>query len=135
MKCSQEDLEYQRNYRKLHPEKVKASNIRQYKKNRDKDIARVKAQHAVNKERVVTHYCNGNPHCQCPSGKCNITNIKFLTVDHPNNDGMKLRKVQGFGSSFYRWIIRNNFPPGFRILCWNCNSGREKNGGICPHEE
>ena len=34
----------------------------------------------------------------------------------------------------YEWIKRNNYPDGFQVLCWNCNSGKGANGGICPHE-
>jgi hypothetical protein len=32
------------------------------------------------------------------------------------------------------WLKRNNFPSGYRVLCMNCNHGRKRNGGICPHE-
>jgi hypothetical protein len=28
---------------------------------------------------------------------------------------------------------RNNFPPGFRVLCRNCNGARGFYG-YCPHE-
>jgi hypothetical protein len=31
-------------------------------------------------------------------------------------------------------IIKNNFPPEFQILCFNCNLGRSRSGGVCPHE-
>jgi hypothetical protein len=31
---------------------------------------------------------------------------------------------------------RDRFPNDvLRLLCFNCNCGRAKNGGICPHEE
>jgi hypothetical protein len=22
----------------------------------------------------------------------------------------------------------------YRVLCWNCNCGRTRNGGVCPHK-
>jgi hypothetical protein len=30
--------------------------------------------------------------------------------------------------------VMNDFPPGFQLLCSNCNHGRARNGGICPHK-
>ena len=68
--------------------------------------------------------------CAC----CNEPHLRFLTVDHINGGGNKQRKTIGQGR-LYQWLIKNNFPDGYQILCFNCNAGREYNGGICPHEE
>lgn len=61
----------------------------------------------------------------------------FLTLDHINNDGNKHRKEIGIrgGIGIYTWLRRNNFPEGFQVLCFNCNHGKQLNGGICPHKE
>lgn len=67
-------------------------------------------------------------------GCCKESNPKFLTIDHIESDGAAHRKEIGRGS-LYRWLKRHNYPPGFRVLCFNCNCGREYNGGICPHKE
>jgi hypothetical protein len=32
-------------------------------------------------------------------------------------------------------IIRENYPPEYQVLCFNCNCGRALNGGRCPHED
>jgi hypothetical protein len=69
--------------------------------------------------------------CSCPN--CPETNTKFLTLDHINNDGNQHRKI--VKHAIYTWAKTNNCPPTLRLLCWNCNSGRQYNGGICPHEE
>jgi hypothetical protein len=82
---------------------------------------------------VMSHYCNGVPHCQCVGG-CDIEAIGFLTIDHIENGGKLHRKDVGWGWKFYLWLKRNGYPPGFRVLCFNCNSGRQINGGICPHQ-
>jgi hypothetical protein len=58
---------------------------------------------------------------------CGERRFKFLNVDHVN--GSDSRR----GSRLLRFIIRHNFPPQYRIMCFNCNMGRELNGGICPH--
>lgn len=69
--------------------------------------------------------------CVC----CGESEIKFLAMDHIHGGGKAHRKKIGGHIGFYRWLVRNNYPDDFRILCHNCNHGRELNGGICPHEE
>lgn len=81
------------------------------------------------KEIVFNHYGHK---CMCPGG-CDITASEHLTVDHINGGGNRHRKEVGVGMAFYQWMIRKNFPPGFRILCYNCNCGRAHQGQ-CPHE-
>ena len=56
-----------------------------------------------------------------------------LTIDHfePLESGGK--------SDMYLVIARVHkktgaWPDGLQILCYNCNSGRYRNGGICPHK-
>lgn len=76
--------------------------------------------------------------CYC----CGESEPFFLTLDHINNDGADHRRKLGgqqggknaTGSrQLYEWLRRNNYPSGFRVSCQNCNSGRYRNGGICPH--
>lgn len=31
-------------------------------------------------------------------------------------------------------IITAGFPPEYQIQCFNCNLGRARNGGVCPHQ-
>lgn len=72
----------------------------------------------------------GGPKCNCPS--CEVTEPKFLQIDHINNDGAQHRREIGGGSHLYRWLKRNNFPPGFQVMCANCNYAKGKYG-CCPH--
>lgn len=65
--------------------------------------------------------------CAC----CGEAAEEFLTVDHVDGREPGDRRR---GGDLYAWLIANDFPDGFRLLCWNCNCGRERNGGICPHE-
>lgn len=68
---------------------------------------------------------------------CGEVEVKFLTLDHVNNDGNISRRRgsnhRRNSNHTYMAIVRDNFPDTYRILCYNCNSGRERNGGICPH--
>ncbi len=79
------------------------------------------------KFKVFSHY---GLSCSC----CGESNFKFLTIDHIDGGGAEHRRKIG-QNNIYRWLVKNNFPDWFQTLCWNCNSGREVNGGICPHKE
>lgn len=70
--------------------------------------------------------------CNC----CQETEPSFLTIDHINNDGAEMRKNTHPEStySFYCWLRDNNWPSGFQVLCWNCQWGKRKNNGVCPHK-
>ena len=41
------------------------------------------------------------------------------------------------GANLMHWIIVNNFPTGFQILCHNCNfaKGIVRNNNKCPHQK
>ena len=70
--------------------------------------------------------------CAC----CGETEPMFLTIDHVNNDGAEHRRQIGAkpGSGFYQWLKSEGYPPGFQVLCMNCNFGKHRNGGVCPHQ-
>ena len=40
-------------------------------------------------------------------------------------------------TNLMHWIIVNNFPKGFQVLCTNCNfaKGIVRNNNKCPHEK
>jgi hypothetical protein len=79
---------------------------------------------------VLTHYSNGQPICAC----CGEKNIKFLTIDHINNDGAEHRKkIKNYNICY--WLKKNDYPEGFGVRCYNCNCGKWHNNGICPHKE
>ena len=71
--------------------------------------------------------------CRCAC--CGETTFEFLSIDHVDGGGTRHRKTLGEKSSrtLYLWLRRNNFPPGYRVLCFNCNCSRGFNG-YCPHE-
>lgn len=78
------------------------------------------------KLQVFQHY--GGAICSC----CAVIGLEFLSLDHVNNNG---NKDPDSGGKLYRRLIKENFPPGFRVLCHNCNLGRHINGGVCPHKD
>jgi hypothetical protein len=68
--------------------------------------------------------------CAC----CGEYRNEFLAIDHINGCSRELRKEQGGGSALYRWLKRNNFPPGYQVLCHNCNMAKGCHG-YCPHQK
>jgi hypothetical protein len=65
---------------------------------------------------------------------CGETEPNFLSIDHINNDGREHAITYRGTDRLHRYLLKNKFPEGFRILCHNCNHGRYLNGGECPHE-
>ena len=113
------------------------------------------------KEIVHTHYSkklsnSDVPCCNC----CGYTGIEFLTVDHIIPKREMEKKVRSMvrsisenvsltskeiamgynakrkGHPLNQWLITNNFPKGFQILCWNCNfaKGSPAVSFKCPHQ-
>lgn len=93
-----------------------------------------------NKIKEAAYAAYGGYICIC----CGETIQQFLTLDHINNDGCKHRRLIngpnkpnrngiGSGKDLYLWLKKNDYPTGFQILCMNCNLGKSRNGGVCPH--
>lgn len=80
--------------------------------------------------KCLVAYSGDPPRCQCPG--CGETHVEFLTIDHVDGNGAEHRRSLN-RSNTYAWLVRNNFPPGFRVLCWNCNCSRGRYR-YCPHE-
>ena len=76
-------------------------------------------------EDTFDHYGDS---CAC----CGETNHTFLTIDHMQGRG------EHKGWSTLKVLVdlrRRGWPEGYRILCFNCNCGRERRKDKrCPHE-
>ena len=84
------------------------------------------------RQAALRAYGGEKPVCACRN--CKESHYEFLTIDHINGGGSQHRRevVKGSGD-MYRWLRNNNYPPGFRVLCWNCNLAIALYGK-CPHE-
>ena len=73
----------------------------------------------MRKLKIINHYSNGTNECTL----CGFDNVNALTLDHIDGNGNKERQQLNNkgGTPFYRYIFKNNFPNGYRVLCWNCN--------------
>ena len=121
----EERTEYNRRWNAENKEKRAAMCKSWVERNRDKTREAGRKCARNQREKVIEFYGNV---CAC----CGEENEMFLSIDHINGNGRKHRKEIG-SNAIYRWLIRNKFPDGYRVLCMNCNWGRERNGGICPH--
>jgi len=82
------------------------------------------------KIRIIQHYSNGTMSCAC----CGEAHLNFLAIDHIDGGGKKHREELGYsGAPFYEWLERNNYPKGFRVLCFNCNFSLAS-FKWCPHK-
>lgn len=98
-------------------------------KHRAKNNERERLRYLALRREIIDAY---GGKCAC----CGESESVFLELDHTRNDGKYHRTRIGSGSKpFYAWIRRNGFPKGgFQLLCANCNQGKSRNGGICPHK-
>jgi len=81
---------------------------------------------------VLIHYSLDNndiPVCAC----CGEFTYELLTIDHILPKDQYPDDARCAGSDLVHWIIKNDFPPIFQILCYNCNIGKYKFGS-CPHK-
>lgn len=58
--------------------------------------------------------------CTC----CGEEHQSFLCVDHVDGGGNEHRKAVDGSKQFYRWLWSNGCPPGFQLLCHNCNHAK-----------
>jgi hypothetical protein len=112
------------------------------RRNREKVSAYQAAWHAANRERVLARNrelrqtakaaafaAYGGAKCAC----CGVTETVWLVLDHVNDDGSRCRKAgEPVGTRLYVWLRDRGYPPGFQVLCFNCNFAKAQQGG-CPH--
>jgi hypothetical protein len=123
-------------------EECRKTGIRNYQRDYMKNYMRthpkyaIKQREEIKKQKVIVlvHYGGNPPKCAC----CGENHIEFLSVDHIKGDGAEQRRQIGgtqkfSGLLFYEWLIDNNFPEGYQILCMNCNTAKGQNKvQFCP---
>lgn len=102
--------------------KIRKESIKRYKKNHPDRVR--KQENKRRKDRrlqVLEHYSCSPPKCVM----CGFDDIRALQIDHINGNGRDHRRQLGrrAGGSdiIIDFIIKNNYPDGFQILCANCN--------------
>ena len=108
----------------------------------DKHVAYV-----TNRLNILLHYSKYISNSNIPCCNCCGENfhVDFLAIDHIRGSKQmdlepELKKLKYSSKlrnqNLHRWILKNDFPDGFQILCTNCNfaKGMKKNNNQCPHE-
>lgn len=98
------------------PEYMKSYNPEYYKKNRLEMLKRTAERTEKLRLIILEHYGN-----KCNWRGCSIDDLDMLQIDHINNDGHVDQKNGRIGGNLYRYLINNNFPSGYRVLCANHN--------------
>lgn len=117
----------QREARAENPEKWREISRRHNFKHRDGYNVVKRAHHQKLREVIFAAY--GGFLCKC----CSETEPTMLTIDHVNDDGSEHRREVG-STNIYSWLVKNGFPEGFQVLCYNCNLSKHRNGGVCAHQ-
>lgn len=79
------------------------------------------------KEAVMNVYTNGEQTCR----HCGQGDLDVLCLDHIGNDGASHKRGMGenpinfAGMRMYRWVVKNDYPPIFQVLCASCNLKKE----------
>lgn len=128
---------YQKAWREKNREKIRAqrkallahegSAARAWQTRNRAEISRRAAARARARRLQVLNAYGGK--CAC----CGVSNWQFLAIDHVNGGGERHRKSsRGYGDGLVLSIIRENYPPTYRVLCHNCNQAKGYYGA-CPH--
>ena len=113
-------------YKPIRKQKDKERYLR--KKEENPDFQNEKRR--MRKLKILNHYSKGTLVCAC----CQESEINFLSLDHINGKHELGHDKTYAGAKLYEWIIKNDFPEGFQVLCFNCNFAKG-HFGKCPHEE
>ena len=110
-------------------DRIKANAVRMdyYYRNRERINSYRRDQDRTMRLRVIEFYSQGKMCCAC----CGDKHIEFLAVDHVDGGGTRhLKTIPSMKIS--RFLIKNNFPEGYQILCHNCNFAKHFYQ-VCPH--
>jgi len=125
-------------------EEKKKANAKYQKKYRKKNLRDSRKRQVEHYEKqkllVYQHYAckecpsieNTNIHCAC----CGEAEYKFLCIDHINDNGAEDRKKNpshATGRGLYTRLIKEGYPEGYQLLCFNCNMAKGIHG-VCPHK-
>ena len=126
------ELAKNREYSKNNREKINAI-VRRYRERqkdkpeyRERQSKNTRAAYARLRDKIFQEYGN---ECAC----CGETESCFFEIDHVNGGGKK-HLTSKSPVSVYREILAAGCPPIYQLLCANCNRGRQRNGGVCPHQ-
>jgi hypothetical protein len=148
-KAREYNTRYQRRWREQNHERYRERKRKWIEENRDKVRGYGRKYYNLNKEKEITrivignlnryrkmrldailHYGGDPPKCFC----CGEQEYQFLTIHHlENNAAAHRREMKGkYYWGIYEFLKRSNYPGGYGVACYNCNSAIG-HYGVCPH--
>ena len=136
--------------RNQQPKRKKANLVRQRKAYQENPEIRAefKKNRDTNRLKLLQMYSKRHSNSNIPCCRCCGENfhVDFLEIDHISGikqmdsepEFVKLGyKSKMTTTALVKWLLKNNSPEGFQILCKNCNQakGMKKNNNQCPHEK
>lgn len=115
-------------WQEAHPERTAANKRASTARHTEAIRERHTAMRHATRDAVIAGYGGA---CAC----CGEDQPLFLTIDHIDGKKAAGHTKKHVGFKLYALLLREGLPDGYRVLCYNCNSGRERNGGVCPHEQ
>ena len=74
------------------------------------------------KNAVINVLTNGEGTCR----HCGQGDIDVLCIDHMDGGGLKHRAaLRLLFPSILHWLVKNDYPAGYQVLCSNCNLKKE----------
>jgi hypothetical protein len=125
---TKEYKEYHKEYQKTEKYKDQCRKYRSTDQAKQNHREKEKERRKKTKLEIIKHYSKGEMCCEL----CKFNDDRALSVDHINGGGNKHRKSLSFtaGHQFYTWLIKNNYPEGYRILCMNCQFIRKSEQNV-----
>lgn len=126
-------LEGQRRWYQANREKANDKSRLYYQEHREEQLEAGRRRREDNKEerrerqrqyregirqKVLAYYSPSSPPCCACCGT-----REDLTIDHINGGGNEHRKEIGV-AFFPAWLVKENFPPGYQVLCRKCNTSK-----------
>ena len=120
-------VERNKRYKEKHPERYKEQRLSWRKRNPDKVRKNQLASETRVKEKFLAIYGNI---CAC----CGEFDKRFLTLDHVNGGGTKVRKQNRSRLFCHRQALKLVDKQKYQTLCFNCNQAKHIYKE-CPHKQ
>lgn len=130
-------LRNRRYYRRNDPASGLTCGQRNYCNARPHRLGQMREYRVTARLEALAHYSGGTMCCDC----CRESELTFLALDHIVPIGRRDKSGRARdgsprgGAALMAWLRKRGYPEGYRVLCHNCNLGRDINGGVCPHEK
>ncbi len=110
--------EWRKNYQQTEKYKEQSKECAQRPHHKKQARENQRKRRKIIKIQVISHYSKEQMKC-C---RCGFDDMRALSIDHIEGGGVKHRKSLNFigGCAFYRWLVKNNLPTGYQVLCMNC---------------